>query len=143
MFDIDLATWEQYEYEFMKMLLKPWVVGIHKPPVWERKYWDIKVDYEDWTSKTYEIKSCPRAKEYGSIVFESEYNWKPSWVFESKSDYIVYYFEDTWYYQERWKLLHELVSINKYETFWWDNGNVKMYVVDINVARLLFNKLEK
>ncbi len=141
MFDVDLATWEEYEYEFMKLLLKKWVVGIHKPPKEKRKDRDIKVDYEDWTSKTFEVKNCPKALEYGSIVFESECNGKPSWIFVSKADYVVYRIWDERYRQDRWKLLHELVWINKCETMGWDNEKAKMYVVQNEIAKLIFNKL--
>ncbi len=135
MFDVDLATWEQYEYAFMKTLLKPWVVGIHKPPKEERKDRDIKVDYEDWTSKTYEVKGCPKAKEYGSIPVEYEYDWKPSGVFASKADYIVYYIGNQFYTQDRWVFLTELVWVNKYATTWWDNWKSKMFIVNLETAK--------
>lgn len=135
-------TWEKYEYEFMKRLLKPWVVGIHKPPVWERKDRDIKVDYADWTSKTYEIKSCPKAKEYWSIPVEYEYDWKPSGVFASKADYVVYYIDNQFYMQDRWVFLAELVWVNKYSTVWGDNDKSKMFIVNLETAKtcLFHNK---
>lgn len=140
MFNVDLATWEQYEYTFMKRLLKPWVLGIHKPPKEERKDRDIKVDYEDWTSKTYEIKSCPRAKEYGSIPIEYECDGKPSWVFASKADYIVYYIDNQFYVQDRWIFLAELVWVNKYSTVWWDNEKSKMFIVNLEIAKVCLFK---
>ena len=142
MFDVDLITWEQYEYEFMKKLLKPWVVGIHKPSKEARKDRDIKVDYENRTSKTYEIKSCPRAKKYWTIPIEFEYNGKPSWVFASNADYVVYYFEWKFYWQSRDKFLSELEAMKeKYWTFWWDGKKAKMYVVDLELAKsFLFNE---
>jgi hypothetical protein len=140
MFDVDLATWEKYEYEFMRKLLKPWVAGVHKPPKEKRKNRDIKVDYEDWTSKTYEIKSCPRAKEYWSIPIEYECNWQPSWPFASKADYIVYYMDDQFYVQDRWIFLAELALVNKYTTVWWDNEKSKMFIVNLETAKVCLFK---
>lgn len=142
MFKIDLAKARQVEIEFVRKILKPWVLRVELNNDDEKHIErDVKVDYKDGTSKTFEIKDCPKAKEYGSIPFESECNWKPSGVFASKADYIVYHFNDTRYRQERGKLLHELIWINKYETLGWDNEKSKMYVVDNKIAELIFNKL--
>lgn len=136
MFDVDLATWEEYEYEFMKKLLKPWVIGIHKPPRDKRKDRDIKVDYEDWTSKTFEVKWCPRAEEYWTIPIEFEYDGKPSGVFASIADYIVYKIWDKFYWQERGKFLSELAAMKeKYWTVWWDNEKAKMFIVNLEWAK--------
>lgn len=142
MFKLDLARAGDVELAFVKEILKPWVVRIEMPSDEEQfKDRDIKVTYKDGKEVTFEVKGCPRANEYGSIPFESECNGEPSGIYASKADYVVYYFDDTWYYQDRWKLLHDLVSINKYETFWWDGERAKMYVVDLEVAKLLFKKL--
>lgn len=135
MFDVDLASGERVEYEFMRKLLKPWVIGIHKPPKDKRKDWDFKVDYENH-STTFEVKDCPKAEEYWSIPIEYEYNGKPSWPFASKADYIVYKIWDKFYWQERGKFLSELATINKYSTLWWDDNKAKMFVVNLEWAKV-------
>lgn len=142
MFNIDLENARKVELEFLKKILKEWISRVDRPSKDKQfKDWDIKITYSDWTERTFEIKDCPRANEYGSIVFESECNWEPSGIFASKADYIVYHIWDERYRQHRWKLLHELVWINKYETMWWDNEKAKMYVVQNEIAKLMFKKL--
>ena len=140
MFDIDLAKGNKTELEFIKRILKPWVSDIHMSPDKPFKDYDIKVDYTDWHSCTFEIKNCNRATK--SVVFEYEYKWQPSWIFSSKSDYVVYFFDDTFWWQDRWKLITELIEVNKYSQVWWDNNDVKMYIVDKEIAKILFNKFD-
>lgn len=141
MFDVDLMNARKVELEFLKLVLTPWVVHVYIPKKDKQfKDYDMKIEYEDWHTTTFEIKDCPRALEYGSIPFEIECNGKPSWIYASKADYIVYHIWDKRYRQDRGKLLYELVQMKKYETFGWDNDKAKMYVVDLEVAKLFLNE---
>lgn len=137
MFGKDLFNARKTEIEFVKRILKPWVKNVCFCDDSKR---DVEIEYQDWSTKTFEIKDNNRAEK--NIVFECEYKWKPSGIFQSKADYIVYYFDNTWYYQDRWKLINDLIEINKYKTCWWDNDNSIMWIVEKEIAKILFRKIE-
>lgn len=134
--DKDLFNANKIEIAFVCKLLRPWIVKVEFGQDDKR---DVRLTDREWKQRTYEIKDCNRAEK--NVCFEYEYKDKPSGIFTSIADYIVYYFDDTFYWQERWKLIIELMDVQKYKTFGWDNENSKLYVVDKEIAKLLFNKL--
>lgn len=143
MFKIDLSKARQIELEFVRKILKPWVVRIEMPSDdTQFKDWDIKVTYKDGTEKTFEIKSDEKSKETWNVVFEWWYWDKTSGIYTSKADYIVYHFDDCFWWQERWQLLKDLWDCEKYSTWWWDWEKSKIYVVKKEIVMMLFNKLE-
>lgn len=141
MFKEDLVEGRNIEMEFAKRLIKPWVVSVEMAKNKCFRDWDIKVEYENKEPKTFEIKSDRMSGETGNIVFEYECNGKPSGIFSSKADYVVYYFDGNFYRQDRGKLVAELMDVMKRKVIWGDNENSKMYLINKEVAKVLFNKM--
>lgn len=136
MFDKDLFNANKLEIEFVCKIIRPWIVKVEFGQDEER---DIRLTDREWKVRTYEVKNCNKAEK--SVCFEYKYKWKPSGIFISKADVIVYYFDNTFYWQDRWKLITQLMDVNKHKSVWWDNENSELYIVDKNIAKLLFNKL--
>ena len=105
------------------------------------KDWDVKLTI-NWIERTYEIKGDFKSKETWNIALEIKCNWKPSGIFASKADFIIYCLnENEFYWQNRWELLYRIADINKYKTMWWDGERAEMYIISKELLPLLFNKL--
>ena len=95
-----------------------------------------------WKEVLYEIKRDFKSQETWNIALEFKCNWKPSGIFASKADFIIYCLnENEFYWQSRWELLYRIADINKYKTFGWDWERAEMYIIDKQLLPLLFNKL--
>lgn len=124
-----------------KMLAKYPVEKIEFAPDEEFKDWDVKITIA-WLDKTYEVKRDFKSQETWNIALEIKCNWKPSGIFASKADYIIYCLnDDEFYFQNRGELLYRLVDIKKYKTLWGDWERSEMYIIDKELLSLLFNKL--
>ena len=136
----DLKAWKKTEREFAKLLLDcPDVTRIEFPE-WKSKERDIRV--MKWCEIiTYEIKTDFKADETWNFVIETRFNWKASWIYASKADYIVYYILWKRYIQERWELILRLINCEKRETKWWDWYKSELYVISIDNLPNLFNTI--
>ena len=132
MFDKDLFNWTKTEIEFVKRMLKPWIVKVEFG--WKNPDRDVRLTDENWKSKTYEIKNNSSDTH---VAFEYAYRWQPSWVLNSKADFIVYYYQDKFHWQTRWKFLEQFMDLHKWKTSWWDNNQSDLYVMEKDVADLL------
>lgn len=100
----------------------------------ERGWWDEEV--------LFEIKRDFKSQETWNIALEIRCNNKPSGIFASKADYIIYCLnDDEFYWQNRWELLYRVADINKYKTLGWDWERAEMYIINKELLPLLFNKL--
>lgn len=124
-----------------KMISKYDVEKVEFAPDTQFKDWDVKLTI--WGREvTYEVKRDFKSQETWNIALEIKCNWKPSWIFASKADYIIYCLnEDEFYFQERWELLYRIADINKYKTLWGDWERAEMYIIAKEILPLLFKKL--
>lgn len=119
-----LKLWKEVEKVFMKYLIDyPEMVSVEFSK-WRCKDYDIKLTTKK-KEITYEVKSDRRSEETGRCCIEYMYNWKPSGIFASKADYIVYYCNKKWWIQERGVLLCRLSEMDKEKRtgwdYWWSN----------------------
>lgn len=132
MFDKDLFEGTELEREFVKKMLKPWIVKVEFGYMNHDR--DVRLTDKDWKAKTYEIK---KNSSDTHVAFEYMYNNKPSWVLNTKADYIVYYYQDKFHRQTRWKFLERFMDLHKWKTSWWDKEQSDLYVMEREVADML------
>ena len=142
-FNKTLESWKKIEKEFAKIMIDRYsnIEKVEFAPDTQFKDWDVKITV-GWIERTYEIKRDFKSQETWNIALEIKCNWKPSWIFASKADFIIYCLnEDEFYWQNRWELLYRIADINKYKTVWWDGERAEMYIIAKELLPLLFNKL--
>lgn len=141
-FNKTLESWKQTEKLFAaKMLVKyPDITNVEFSE-WKCKDRDIKIT--KWGEvKSYEVKRDYKSKETWRCAFEIKCNGKPSGIYASKADFIIYCpSEDEFYFQSRGELLYRLADIHKFKTVWWDGDRAEMYIIDKELLPMLFNKL--
>lgn len=142
-FKITLEKWKEMERKFVSKILSKYPVQkIEFAPDEQFKDWDVKITNILWEEKTYEIKGDFKSQETWNIALEIKCNWKPSGIFASKADFIIYCLnENEFYWQNRWELLYRIADINKYKTMWWDWERAEMYIISKEILPFLFNKL--
>lgn len=141
MFDKDLELGKKTEREFASRLLKREVSDIQFSQ-WKFKDWDVKACFvKNWENewKTFEIKNDLVSDRTGNVGFEYLFNNKPSWIYTSTADYIVYKLGDKFYYADRIKLIIRLSMVQKEDVRWWDNNLSRMFLV----KKELFNNIAK
>ena len=138
-----LESWKKIEKEFVKVMMdKCEIQKIEYAPDKQFKDRDVKLTI-NWIERTYEIKRDFKSQETWNIALEIKCNWKPSGIYASKADYIIYCLnENEFYWQDRWELLYRIADINKYKTLGWDGERAEMYIIAKELLPLLFNKLE-
>lgn len=138
-----LESWKKIEKEFVKVMMdKCEIQKIEYAPDKQFKDRDVKLTI-NWIERTYEIKRDFKSQETWNIALEIKCNWKPSGIYASKADYIIYCLnENEFYWQDRWELLYRIADINKYKTLGWDGDRAEMYIIKKELLPLLFNKLE-
>ena len=144
MFEKDLKNWQRTEREFAKRLLDRWVSRLEFAPNKQFKDWDVRIEFEKlWQNviKTFEIKDDMISEKTWNIWFEVRCNWKPSGIYSSKADYIVYHLGDKFYYQDRWELIFLLNDIPYTQTLWWDWNRALLYIVEKKFLSDLFREL--
>lgn len=142
-FSKTLESWKKIEREFAKIMIDKYtdVEKVEFAPDTQFKDWDVKITV-GLTERTYEIKRDFKSQETWNIALEIKCNWKPSGIFASKADFIIYCLnENEFYWQNRWELLYRIADINKYKTVWWDGERAEMYIISKELLPLLFNKL--
>ena len=105
---------------------------------------DSIITYEDngkVCEKTFEVKDDIISAQTWNVWFEYRCFGKPSWIYASKADYIVYHLNNRFYYQDRWELLYRLDKVEKTDVSWWDNNQSQMYIVSKKYLNNLFNEL--
>lgn len=137
----DLAAGESCQIEFAKLLLDTEKVVKLEIAQWNFKLWDIKITTPEW-EKTYEIKKDFKAPDTGNYVIETRMNWKPSGIYASHADYIVYNVKDEWWIAERGELILRLMNVDKRLTKGWDWRRAEMFVLSCDTLPILFNKIE-
>ena len=142
-FNLTLESWREVERAFViKMLSKcSDIEKIEFAPDMQFKDWDVKLTI--WGRDiTYECKRDFKSQETWNIALEIKCNWKPSGIFASKADYIIYCLsEDEFYFRDRGELLYDLCDISKYKTLWWDWERAEMYIISKELLPILFHKL--
>ena len=141
-FSKTLESWKKIEKAFVKKMIDMYdVEKIEFAPDTQFKDWDVKITIW-WKEVFYEIKRDFKSQETWNIALEIKCNWKPSGIYASKADYIIYCLnENVFYWQDRWELLYRIADINKYKTMWWDGERAEMYIIAKELLPLLFNKL--
>lgn len=128
MFSEDLIKWKQTEIEFATWLLKRWASKIELAP--DRQFYDWDILEQKWElESTYEVKDDIISERTSNVWFEYKCNWKASWVYASKADFIVYKVDGKFYCVQRPKLLVRLDFINKWKTKWWDGKSAELFIV--------------
>lgn len=145
-FDRCLYKGRKIEKEFViKMIWKELdILNVEFAPNKSFKDWDVKIKYNDNNEikeSTYEIKSDDKSMETGNICFEYMCNGKPSGIYASKADYIVYQIGWEYYMKPRAELLINLWFVEKTSVDGWDWDRARMYLVNKNKLWVLFNKL--
>jgi len=144
MFSDDLKSWKKTEQEFAKRLIDWWLNRLEFAPNEQFKDWDIKIEFEKlWRNiiRTFEVKDDMISEKTGNIWFEVRCNGKPSWIYSSKADYIVYRLGDKFYYQDRWELIFLLNDIPHTQKLWWDWDRSLLYIVEKKYLSDLFKVL--
>jgi len=141
-FNKTLESWKKIEKAFVKKMLDMYdIEKVEFAPDKQFKDWDVKITV-GWIERTYEIKRDFKSQETWNIALEIKCNWKPSGIFASKADFIIYCLnENEFYWQNRWELLYRIADIAKYKTMWWDGERAEMYIIAKELLPLLFNKL--
>jgi hypothetical protein len=141
-FQKTLESWKKIEKAFVKKMLDMYdIEKVEFAPDTQFKDRDVKLTI-NWVERTYEIKRDFKSQETWNIALEIKCNWKPSGIFASKADFIIYCLnENEFYWQNRWELLYRIADINKYKTMWWDGERAEMYIISKELLPLLFNKL--
>ena len=137
-----LESWKKIEKAFVKKMLDTYdIEKVEFAPDIQFKDRDVKLTI-NWIERTYEVKRDYKSQETWNIALEIKCNWKPSGIFASKADFIIYCLnENEFYWQNRWELLYRIADINKYKTMWWDGERAEMYIISKELLPLLFNKL--
>lgn len=141
-FTNDLAIGRKAEKEFAKVLLDTKQIISLEFAQGKFKDWDIKTNEIPEWEVTYEIKSDTMAEDTGNYVIEYMFKWKPSWIYTSKADYIVYYVKWEWWIAERGALILGLMNTEKRETKGWDGWNSSLRVISCDKLPDLFNKIK-
>ena len=141
-FNKTLDSWKKIEKAFVKKMLDMYdVEKVEFAPDTQFKDRDVKLTI-NWTEKTYEVKRDYKSQETWNIALEIKCNWKPSGIFASKADYIIYCLsEDEFWFRNRWELLYDLCDIAKYKTLGWDGERSEMYIISKELLPILFRKL--
>jgi hypothetical protein len=142
-FKTTLEWWKETERAFASKLIQKCkdIEEIRFAPNQQFKDWDIKVKW-NWKEKTYEIKRDYKSQETNNLALEVRCNNKPSGIYASKADYIVFCLSDgEFYFQNRWELLYRLDYMWKKLVKWWDGDRSEMYLVSKEELPLLFNKI--
>ena len=142
-FKTTLEWWLEVERKFAATMLAkyPQIEKVEFAPDMPFKDRDVKLTI-NWVERTYEVKRDYKSQETWNIALEIRCNNKPSGIFASKADYIIYCFDDWEFYrQKRWELLYRVADIHKYKTLWWDWERAEMYIINKELLPLLFNKL--
>ena len=142
-FSKTLESWKKIEREFAKIMIDTYsnIEKVEFAPDMPFKDRDVKLTI--WGREiTYEVKRDYKSQETWNIALEIRCNNKPSGIFASKADFIIYCLnDDEFYFQRRWELLYRVADIHKYKTLWWDGERAEMYIIDKQLLPLLFNKL--
>lgn len=141
-FNKTLESWKRVERIFAaKMLAKYPDIDKVEFSEWKFKDRDVKIT-KGWESRTYELKRDYKSQETWNIALEIKCNGKPSGIFASKADFIIYCLnDDEFYFQDRWELLYRVVDIDKYTALWWDGERSEMYIINKELLPFLFKKL--
>ena len=144
-FSKTLESWKKIEKAFVKKMLDMYdIEKVEFAPDIQFKDRDIKLTI-NWIERTYEVKRDYKSQETWNIALEIKCNWKPSGIFASKADYIIYCLsEDEFYFRNRWELLYDLCDIaewKKYKTLGWDWERAEMYIISKELLPILFRKL--
>lgn len=141
-FNKTLESWKKIEKAFVKKMIDMYdIEKVEFAPDTQFKDWDVKITIW-WKEVSYEIKRDFKSQETWNIALEIRCNNKPSGIFASKADYIIYCLNDNEFYrQNRWELLYRVADINKYKTLGWDWERAEMYIIAKELLPLLFNKL--
>lgn len=144
MFAEDLREWQQIEREFAKKLIDRKLNSLEFAP--DKKFTDrdIKIRFnKDWKEieRTFEIKYDRQVDKTWNVGIEYSFEWKPSGIYTSKSDYVVYKLWDRFYYADRLRLIIELSKVNKADVIWWDNDKSQMRLVNKDVFKLLTTEI--
>ena len=138
-FKTTLEWGRKIERAFAKKMIEryPQIEKIEFAPDTQFKDWDVKLTI--WGREiTYEVKRDFKSQETGNIALEIKCNWKPSGIFASKADYIIYCLnDDEFYWRDRWELLYELCDIAKYKTLGWDWERAEMYIISKELLPIL------
>lgn len=140
-FESDLENWRRIERELAQKLVGRDIMKLEYAPKTSYKDWDLKITYEDdgkICEKTFEVKDDIISERTGNVWFEFRCFGKPSWIYASKADYIVYHLNNRFYYQERGELLYILDKVEKKAVKWWDMNQSEMYIVDKKYLNDLF-----
>lgn len=141
-FNKTLQSWKKVERLFAaKMLARYPEIDKIEFSEWEFKDRDVKIT-KNGESRTYELKRDYKSQETGNIALEIKCNGKPSGIFASKADFIIYCLnDDEFYFQDRGELLYRVADIHKYKAVWWDGERSEMYIIDKAILPILFKKL--
>lgn len=144
MFKNDLQNWKQIERELASKLVRRNILSLEYAPNWQFKDWDLKVRYDDnWKvlERTFEVKDDKISSGTGNVWFEFRCFGKPSGIYSSKADYIVYHLDNKFYFQDRWELLYRLGKVPKEIKTWWDYNWAELYIVNKRYLNDLFKEL--
>ena len=141
-FSLTLESWKEVERAFVKKMIDRYqqIEKVEFAPDTQFKDRDVKITVS-WIERTYEVKRDFKSQETWNIALEIKCNWKPSGIFASKADFIIYCTaEDEFWFRDRWELLYDLVDTHKYKTLWWDWERAEMYIIDKELLPILFRK---
>lgn len=143
MFSEDLKVWKEIEREFASKLMKRDVSKIEFSE-WKFPDRDVKATFHrqgQTYERTYEVKRDRKAEETGNVWIEYMFEWKPSWIYTSKADYIVYKIWDKFYYTDRLRFIIELSKTLKQDVIGGDDDKSQMWLVKREVFNLLTTEL--
>ena len=132
-FNEDLKEWQVIEREFAELLKANNPDSeIKMAPDKYFPDWDIIVS----DNVRYEIKYDRKAMETGNIAIEVAYKGKPSGIFNSLADFVVYKIGDEFRIKGRLTLIR---AVDNYKTdMGWDNDNSELILMSVEKAKEIF-----
>lgn len=130
-FENDLEIGRKRERELASILLsskKP-IDKIEFAPPKKFYDWDLKITSLG-VETTYEVKQDFKGQYTGNVALEYEFDWKPSGISTSKSDYyVICPREWEFYFQSRPVLLSKLMEAWFKGVMWGDRNKSKMFLI--------------
>ena len=127
----DLKEWQNIEDKFIELLQQrnPWATIEQQE--WYFTDYDLKLIKKDGTEITFEIKYDRMCGSTGNVAVEFSYDGRPSGIYKSTADYIVYYLEGIFRCSKTQELIQKLEWYTLIE--WWDWLKSKLMLIPYKI----------
>lgn len=125
----DLKEWQNIENKLRDLLITRNPGCRIEQPEWYFKEYDLKLIKHNGDEVTFEVKYDRLTSTTGNVAIELSYDGRPSWIFTSDCDYVVYYISGSFRCSLKQDLISRIQSYKKVE--WWDWLKSLLYLVPV------------